>query len=334
MAHKVTLLAGESGESTNHVDEVLRVLAATGVRIDWERHELRGHEITEAFVDSALKTRRVLMPWLHGRRHERRPAPIIQARRALNAYVNVRPVSSLPKVGERFQNVDVIVVREVTEDVYTSLEHETIQGIFEGLKVTTEQACERVARHAFELAKNLGRKRVTIVHKSNIMKKSDGLFLRTCQRVAEEYPEITCDERIVDALCMQLTMYPERFDILVCANLFGDIVADLASGLVGAKANCPSMNIGEDDVRIYSVGHGDMLDIANSDAGNPMSLLLSGVRLLQDIGETDAATRLKNGLFQCLESGRLPLALDGEETLVSFCDAVIQAIQQQPERAS
>lgn len=327
MAHKVTLLAGEAGEPTTHVDHVRRVIEATGVAIDWDVHYLRGHDLTEAFLESARSTKRVVMPWLHGRRDEGRPAPIIQARRALNAFVNVRPVSSLPRIGERFSNVDVIVVRETTEDIYTSLEHETISGIFEGLKVTTEQACERVARHAFELARTQGRKKVTIAHKSNIMKKSDGLFLSTCQRVAEDYPDILCDERIVDALCMQLTMYPERFDVLLCANLFGDIVADLVSGLVGATANCPSMNIGEHDVRIYSVGHGDRLEIANGPEGNPMSLLLSSARLLLELGEERAATHLRHALFYCLETGRSPISVGGGETLSSFCDAIIHELQ-------
>lgn len=333
MKHQVTLLTGESGDATTHVDEVLRVIAATGVDIEWQIHGLRGHELTEAFVDSALSTRRVLMPWLQGRRDEGRPAPIIQARRALNAFVNVRPVASLPKVGSRFKDVDIIVVRETTEDIYTSLEHETITGIFEGLKVTTEQACERVARNAFDIARQFGRKKVTIAHKSNIMKKSDGLFLRTCQRVAEEYPDIQCEERIVDALCMQLTMYPERFDVVVCANLFGDIVADLVSGLVGGKANCPSINIGEDDVRLYSVGHGDRINIANSDEGNPTSLLLASVRLLRDLNENEASQRLRDAISACLDSGKLPRAVGGEETLSSFCDAVIEQLQS-PGKAS
>lgn len=327
MKHQVTLLTGESGDPTTHVDEVLRVLAATGVEIEWQAHGLRNHELTEAFVDSALKTRRVLMPWLRGRRDEGRPAPIVQARRALGAFVNVRPVATLPKIGERFNEVDIIVVRETTEDIYTSLEHETLTGIFEGLKVTTEQACERVARHAFELARQFGRKKVTVAHKSNIMKKSDGLFLRTCQRVAEDYPDIECDERIVDALCMQLTMYPERFDVLVCANLFGDIVADLVSGLVGGKANCPSINIGEDDVRVYSVGHGDWIDVANSDEGNPMSLLLAASRLLRDLGEEAAGQRLRDAVSSSLEAGRLPRAVGGDQTLSGFCDVVIEALK-------
>lgn len=326
MTHAVTLLAGEAGEDTTHIDHVVRVIDATGVSIDWQRHALRNHELTEAFVENAQETQTVLLPFLRGRRDEGRPAPIVQARRAFNVYANVRPVHSLPKVGERFKNVDLIVVRETTEDIYTSLEHESIKGMFEGLKVTTELACERIARHAFELARERGRKRVTIVHKANIMKMSDGLFLRTAQRVALDFPDIEVEDRIVDALTMQLTMYPERFDVLLCANLFGDIVADLAAGLVGAEANCPSVNVGLDGVRIYTVGHGDDLERANSPDGNPMSLMFAGILMLRDLGERAAADRLMNAVIACLESGKRPLAVGGDETLSSFCDAVIAAL--------
>lgn len=326
MSHAVTLLAGEAGEATTHLDHVVRVLNATGVAIDWHTHTLRNHELTEAFVDSATETRTVFLPFLRGRRDEGQPAPIVQARRAFNVYANLRPVHSLPKVGERFKNVDLVVVRETTEDIYTSLEHESIKGMFEGLKVTTEVACERIARHAYELARAQGRKKVTIVHKSNIMKMSDGLFLRTAQRVAQEYPEITTEDRIVDALCMQLTMWPDRFDVLLCANLFGDIVADLAAGLVGGLANCPSVNVGTDGVRIYTIGHGETLAGANSDRGNPMSLLFAGILMFRDLGETAAADKLMGAITRCLEADRRPLAVGGTETLASFCDAVIEAL--------
>lgn len=326
MTHAVTLLAGEAGEATTHLDQVVRVIDATGVSIDWQRHTMKNHELTEEFVENAKKTKRVLLPFLRGRRDEGKLAPIIQARRAFQIFANERPVHSLPNVGERFQNVDLIVVRETTEDIFTSLEHESIKGMFEGLKVTTEAACERIARHAFELARTQGRKKVTIVHKANIMKMSDGLFLRTAQRVALDFPEIEVEDRIVDALTMQLTMWPDRFDILLCANLFGDIVADLAAGLVGGLANCPSLNIGADGVRLYSVGHGVDLEKSNSDEGNPMSLLFAGVLMLRDLKEEEAADRLMAAIDQCLRANKRPIAVGGQETLSSFSDAVIAAL--------
>lgn len=327
MAHPVTLLPGEAGESTRFVDETLRILEATGVEIDWEVHPTRNHELTEAFVDSARETGVVLLPFLRGRRDEGLPAPIVQIRRAFNVFANIRPVHSLEGFADRFTGVDVMVVRETTEDIYTSLEHESIKGMFEGLKVTTEAACERIARYGFDLASRMGRKKVTTVHKANIMKKSDGLFLRTAQRVAEDYPEIEHEDRIVDALCMQLTMYPERFDVLLCANLFGDIVADLAAGLVGGRANCPSVNVGQDGVQIFTVGHGDALSIANSDSGNPMSLLFSAVLMFREIGEHKAADRLMDAVQRCLTAGVLPMASGGNATLREFSDAVRERLQ-------
>jgi|SRR5690554_2122810 len=326
MTHAVTLLTGEAGEETTHLDHVVRVIDATGVNIDWQRHTLRNHELTEAFMENAQETKMVFLPFLHGRRDERKPAPIVQARRAFNAYANLRPVHSLPNVGKRFKDVDIVVVRETTEDIYTSLEHESIKGMFEGLKVTTEVACERIARHAFTFAREHGRKKVTIVHKANIMKMSDGLFRSTAERVALDFPEIEVEDRIVDALTMQLVMYPERFDVLLCANLFGDIVADVAAGLVGGLANCPSVNVGMDGVQIYSVGHGNELVHANSEKGNPMSLLFSGILMLRDLGEESAADRLMQAITSCLEADKRPLAVGGDETLSSFCDAVIAAL--------
>lgn len=327
MRHTVTLLAGEAGESTTHLDNVIRTIDGTGVAIDWQRFWLKDHLLSDDFVAAGKASKNIFMPFLRGLRDQGQPAPIVQARRAFDVYANVRPVRSLPKVEERFHDVDFIVVRETSEDIYTSLEHESVKGMFEGLKVTTAHACERIARFAFERAKQEGRKKVTIVHKANIMKMSDGLFLRTAQKVAEEFPEIQVEDRIVDALCMQLTMWPESFDVVLCANLFGDIVADLGSGLVGGPANCPSVNIAADDVHIYTVGHGDDLTVANSEDGNPLSLLLAGTLLLQHVGEDAAAQRLDRAIMHCLENQIVPRAVGGSHGLKSFCDAVIDALQ-------
>lgn len=326
MSHAVTLLAGEAGEATTHLDHVLRTIDATGVAIDWQRHWLNDHQLPEDLVDEVRKTRVMFMPFLQGLRDEGKPAPIVQARRTFGVFANLRHSRSMPGLGGRFKDVDLVVIRETTEDIYTSLEHESIKGMFEGLKVTTQAACERIARHAFEHARATGRKKVTIVHKSNIMKKSDGLFLATARKVAEEYPDIVAEDRIVDALCMQLTMWPEDFDVLLCANLFGDIVADVGAGLVGGLANTPSVNIGDDDVRIYTVGHGDNLQHYNSDAGNPTSLLITACHMLRDLGEDAAAERLEDALATCLDAGKCPVSVGGTLGLADFCDAVIAAL--------
>ena len=322
MAHDVTLLPGEAGGNPRILDATLELIAATGVEIAWDVHPTRDHELTDAFLASARRTGLVLLPFLRGKRDVGLPAPIVQIRRALGCYANVRPVHALPGLNERFPELDVIVVRETSEDIYTGFEHESVKGMFEGLKVTTEAACERIARYAFELARAQGRRKVTTVHKSNIMKKSDGLFLRTAQRVATEYPDIEHDERIVDALCMQLVMYPERFDILLCANLFGDIVADLAAGIGGGRGNCPSMNHSSEGVRIFSVGHGDDLDVENSERANPMSLLFSSVLMLRELGEADAADRLMAAVTGALEAGVRPVLSGGSADLATFSAAV------------
>src|SRR5690625_97267 len=326
MRHAVTLLAGEAGEATTHIDHVVRTIDATGANIDWKRHTLKDHQLSDELKADVRQTRTMFMPFMQGLRDEGKPAPIVQARREFGVFANHRPSKSLPGIGGRFEGVDLVVVRETTEDIYTSLEHESIKGMFEGLKVTTRAACERIARHAFEYAQKTGRKKVTVVHKSNIMKKSDGLFLATAREVAKEFPDITVEDRIVDALCMQLTMWPDAFDVLLCANLFGDIVADVAAGLVGGLANTPSINVGQDGVRIYTVGHGKDLAQYNSEAGNPTRLLITAAIMLRELGETAAAERLENALRSCLADGKKPLSIGGDLSLAAFCDAVIQAM--------
>lgn len=327
MRHAVTLLAGEAGEATTHIDHVVRTIDATGAPIDWHRHTLNDHQLPQALIDDVRATRVMFMPFMQGLRDQGKPAPIVQARREFGVFANLRPSKSLPGVGGRFDGVDLVVIRETTEDIYTSLEHESIKGMFEGLKVTTRAACERIARHAFEYARESGRKKVTVVHKSNIMKKSDGLFLATARDVAKDFPDIAVEDRIVDALCMQLTMWPEDFDILLCANLFGDIVADVGAGLVGGLANTPSVNVGEDGIQIYTVGHGEDLARYNSEAGNPTSLLISAEIMLRGLGENAAADRLEKALRSCLADGKQPLSVGGKLPLATFCDAVIDAMK-------
>ena len=220
---------------------------------------------------------------------------IVRLRKALDCFANLRPIQTVPGLPSRLLDVDILVVRESTEDIYAQLEHESIPGVFESLKVTTRAACERIARFAFETALAKNRKKVTIVHKANIMKKSDGMFLTVARTVAEDYPSIEVDDCIVDALCMKLVLHPEWFDVLLCGNLFGDIVSDLGAGLVGGRRNCPSVNIGP-NTAVFTTGQvsSDALDI---------SLLRSTILMLAHIGEQNAASRLQQALQVALKEG-------------------------------
>ncbi|MCA9618400.1 MAG: NAD-dependent isocitrate dehydrogenase [Myxococcales bacterium] len=324
MAHAVTLICPSmaSGESQSPVASgVTRAIAATGVEIEWQRVGWQPNDIG-AVVARIRETGHALLPYLAFDRSRGEAAPIVSLRRALSVWGNIRPVECVPGLKTRHPAVDILVVRETTEDIYASLEHESIEGVYESLKVTTKAACERIARHAFELARARGREKVTIVHKANIMKKSDGLFLSTGRRVAEEFPDIEVEDMIVDALCMKLVLSPQRFDVLVCANLFGDIVADLCAGLVGGSHNSPSINIA-DGARVYTVGHGDPADVALTERASPTSLFFAAVLMLRDLGENGAADRLMKATSDALEQGHVPLALGGSATTTAFADAVV-----------
>ncbi|HHH28164.1 MAG TPA: NAD-dependent isocitrate dehydrogenase, partial [Polyangiaceae bacterium] len=290
MAHPVTLIPGFTPDDTPLTRAVAEVVAATGTDIAWKRSGLDGGVGDQVLADIKA-TGRALMPYVPVDRSRGAVPPIVELRRKLGVWGNLRPIETVPGLGGRHPDVDILIVRETTEDIYANLEHESIDGVYESFKVTTAKACERITRHAFELARRRGRKKVTIVHKANIMKKSDGLFLRTGQEVAEDFPDIEVEDVIVDALCMKLTLHPEWFDVVVCANLFGDIVADLCAGLVGGVPNCPSLNVA-DGANIYTVGHGDEPDVANTEKASPTSLFFSAVLMLRDLGENEAADKL------------------------------------------
>lgn len=325
MAHTVTLIPGyESQDDTPLTTAVIRMLEATGVAFDWKRACLDGSACGDVLT-SVKETGRALMPYIPVDRARGDVPPIVQLRRELGVFANLRPVQSMPGLAKRHPDVDVLVVRETTEDVYANLEHASIEGVYESIKVTTEAACERIARHAFELARRMKREKVTVVHKANIMKKSDGLFLRVGRRVAEDYPSVEMEDVIVDALCMKLVLRPSDFDVLVCANLFGDIVADLCAGLVGGGDNCPSVNIA-DDARIYTVGHGQSAEAAASAEASATSLLFAGILMLRDLGEPAAADRLMKAASDTLEAGVLPPSAGGTATAAVFADAVVSRL--------
>lgn len=320
MAYAVTLIPGDD-TGPEIAAATRRVIDALGVAIDWDEQPLDDGTIPDRVVESLVRTKVGLMAY-HRAPHTRNEQPaIVNLRRRLGMFANVRPVRSLPGVDSRHTDIDLVVVRETTEDIYAHLEHESIPGVFESLKVTTKAACERIARYAFEHARKNHRKKVTIVHKANIMKKSDGLFLKTARTVAEQFPDIVCDDVIVDALCMKLVISPSKFDVLVAGNLYGDIVADLCAGLAGGGTNSASINVSE-DTRVFASAHGDPVG-DGPDRGNSLSLLLPTVHLLRWIGEKPAGDRLKAAIDRALTEGVVPYALGGGAGCNGFADEVI-----------
>jgi isocitrate dehydrogenase (NAD+) len=322
----VTLVPGDYTGAENCA-AVREVLAASGADIAWEEHPAITGHITPEFLESALRTKTVLMGHHYGERVPGLPAPIVTLRRELGVFATLRPAKSIPALNPRHTGVDLVVIREATEDVYAGLEHETIPGVFESLKVTTHTACERISRFAFDWARRTGRNKVTIVHKANILKKSDGLFLRTALEVAEAYPDIAHEDVIVDALCMKLTMDPARFQTLLCGNLFGDIVSDLASGLVGGKWNSPSANVGPDGLTVFTTGHADPPANAGTGRNTPLGLLFASLLMLRDLGEAATADRIRDAIHDALGEGVLPYGVGGTATSAELTTAVIRRLE-------
>jgi isocitrate dehydrogenase (NAD+) len=247
----------------------------------------------------------------------------VRLRKTLDLYANLRPVKNLPAIASRFQGVDLVVVRENTEDLYSGLEHTVVPGVVESLKIITEYASTRIARFAFEYARRHGRKRVTAIHKANIMKLSDGLFLDCFRRVALDYSEIVADDRIVDAACMRLVMTPEAFDVMLLENLYGDIVSDLAAGLVGGLGLVPGANIGP-TIAVFEAVHGSAPDIAGTDRANPTALLLSAILMLRHMDLPDHADRVETALHATFAAGIRTPDVGGKAGTKEFARAVVE----------
>src|SRR5881394_1650719 len=306
--HKLTLLPGD-GIGPEVTASVVAILECAGVDIEWEKYFV-GSEAISRFGDPLPPE--VLESILRNKVALKGPVttPIgtgftsinVRLRKTLDLYANLRPVRTIPNIKTRFENVDIIIVRENTEDLYSDLEHEVVPGVVESLKIITERASTRIARFAFEYARTHGRKRVTAVHKANIMKMSDGLFLQCFRNVAKEYPNVEADDKIVDNLCMQMVMNPQQFDILLLENLYGDIVSDLAAGLVGGLGVVAGANIGENGA-VFEAVHGSAPDIAGQNKANPLALLQSAVLMLEHLGEMMAAKRVKDAIVRVLGSG-------------------------------
>jgi isocitrate dehydrogenase (NAD+) len=333
MTHTITLIPGD-GIGPEVTEAVVRILKASGVSIDWETHvagvlafERTGEALPVELIDSirrntvALKGP-VTTPIGHGF-----ASVNVGLRKALDLYANLRPVWNLPGVEARFQGVDLVIVRENTEDLYAGLEHEVVPGVVESLKIITERASTRIAHFAFKHAQRHNRRKVTSIHKANIMKLSDGLFIDCVRRAARDYIEIKYDERIVDAACMQLVMHPEQFDVLVLPNLYGDIVSDLCAGLVGGLGVVGAANLGT-DIAVFEAVHGSAPDIAGKNLANPTALLLSAVLMLRHIGEGEAADRIMAALGAVLTAKQVRTRdLGGTAGTLEFADAVARALQ-------
>jgi isocitrate dehydrogenase (NAD+) len=331
MTHKITLIPGD-GIGPEVTDAVVQILAATRVAIEWDRHdagviavERGGTPLPPELIQSIRRNAVALKGPVTTPVGEGFTSVNVGLRKGLDLYANLRPVWNLPSVPARFANVDLVIVRENTEDLYAGLEHQIVPGVVESLKIITEKASTRIGRFAFEYARKHGRKRVTAIHKANIMKLSDGLFLDSVRAVAKEFPEIAYDERIIDAACMQLVLTPERFDVLVLPNLYGDIVSDLGAGLVGGLGVVGAANLGP-ACAVFEAVHGSAPDIAGKGVANPTALLLSAVLMLHHIDETAAAGAVMQALGRVLTSGVRTRDLGGTATTREFADAVCKVL--------
>src|SRR6266852_3022111 len=297
MRHKVTLIPGE-GIGPEVAAATRRILEAAGVQIDWEEIEgrtdkttERGQLVNQLAVESVRRNRAALKGPMATAIAGGAPSINVGLRQALELYANLRPVKNLEGVKARVDGVDLVIIRENTEDLYAGLQHTVVPGVVESLKIITEKASTRIARFAFEYAQRKGRKKIHAIHKANIMKLSDGLFLTSTRQVAADYPEIEYKEMIVDNTCMQLVLDPHQFDVLLLPNLYGDVVSDLAAGLVGGLGVVPSANLGA-EAAIFEAVHGTAPDIAGKGIANPTAILMSGIMMLDHLGETAAAQRI------------------------------------------
>ena len=332
MTHTITLIPGD-GIGPEVTEAVVRILKASGVLIEWETHaagivafERTGQALPVELIDSIRRNKVALKGPVTTPIGQGFTSVNVGLRKALDLYANLRPVWNLPGIKARFQGVDLVIVRENTEDLYAGLEHEVVPGVVESLKIITEKASTRIAHFAFQHAKRHGRKKVTSVHKANIMKLSDGLFIDSVRRAAREYIDITYEERIVDATCMQLVMYPEQFDVLVMPNLYGDIVSDLCAGLVGGLGVVGAANLGA-EIGVFEAVHGSAPDIAGKHLANPTALLLSAVMMLRHIDEGTAADRIMAGLGTVLTAGSVRTRdLGGTASTLEFADAVCRVL--------
>jgi isocitrate dehydrogenase (NAD+) len=333
MAHRVTLIPGD-GIGPELAEATRRVLEATGIEFDWEYQAAgeamiaeHGTPLPDEVLESIRRNRVALKgpittPVGGGFRSAN-----VTLRQALGLYANLRPARSIQGLETRYDDVDLVIVRENTEDLYAGIEHMVGPDAAESIKIITRAASERIARFAFEYAVANGRRKVTAVHKANIMKLSDGLFLESCRTVAAEYAgRIEFEDRIVDNMCMQLVQKPELYDVLVLPNLYGDIVSDLCAGLVGGLGVAPGANIGT-EAAVFEPVHGSAPKYAGLDKANPTALILSGVLMLRHLGYPDVADNVERALREVIADGRaVTYDLGGTAGTAAFADAIIDRL--------
>jgi isocitrate dehydrogenase (NAD+) len=329
MAHRITLIPGD-GIGPEITSAVTRIIKAAGVQIEWEEHvagqaalDKFGQTLPDELLESIKQNKVGLKGPITTPVGKGFTSVNVGLRKALDLYANLRPVRALPNVPCRNPGLDLVVVRENTESLYSGIEHEIIPGVVESLKIITEKASTRIARFAFAYARSEKRKKITAVHKANIMKLSDGLFLRCFEEIGKLYPGIERQSMIVDNASMQLVMRPEQFDILLCENLYGDIVSDLCAGLIGGLGLVPGANIGEKGA-VFEAVHGSAPDIAGKGIANPTALLQSAILMLNHIEERAAATQIESAMLKVFEEGQVRTRdIGGSASTDEFADAII-----------
>jgi isocitrate dehydrogenase (NAD+) len=333
MAYKITLIPGD-GIGPEVTQATVRILEATGVKFEWETF-MAGAEAFEKYHEYIPKELTESIERTHVGLKGPVTTPIgggfasinVALRQQFELYANFRPIRNLPHIPTRYPDVDLIIVRENTESLYSGIEHEVVPGVVESIKIITEKASTRIARFAFEYARKNKRKKIHAIHKANIMKLSDGLFLRCARNVAKDYPEITYGEHIVDNTCMQLVMNPYQYDMLVMDNLYGDIISDLCAAFVGGLGFVPSANLG-DQCAIFEAVHGSAPDIAGKNLANPTALLRSALLMLRHLGEYDAALKIRGALENVYRTReKLTRDVGGKAGTSEFADFIIEAME-------
>jgi isocitrate dehydrogenase (NAD+) len=334
MAHKITLIPGD-GIGAEITGAVVRIIEASGVEIEWESFiagaealSRYGDPLPEPVLESIKRNRIALKGPLTTPVGTGFTSVNVRLRKTLDLYANLRPVRNLPGLVTPFGDLDLVVVRENTEDLYSGIEHVVVPGVVESLKIITEKASTRIARFAFEYARSENRKKVTAIHKANIMKLSDGLFLECFRKVASEYPDIVADDKIVDNACMQLVMKPQQFDVLLLENLYGDIISDLAAGLVGGLGVVPGANIGELGA-VFEAVHGSAPDIAGKNIANPTALLQTAIMMLRHLGERSAADLIARAMIHTLAEKKVRTRdLGGTASTTEYTEAVVASMRE------
>jgi isocitrate dehydrogenase (NAD+) len=331
--HRITLIPGD-GIGPEVTQPTLEIIKAAGVNIEWETHlagaaalKKHGTTLPQPLMDSFAKNRIALKGPVTTPVGEGFASVNVELRQSFNLYANLRPIKNLPGVPARYQNVDLIIVRENTEGLYSGIEHEVVPGVMESLKIITEKASTRIAKFAFNYARANGRKKVAAIHKANIMKLTDGLFLQCARNVAVKYPKIGFGDLIVDNACLQLVLDPSRLDVLLLENLYGDIVSDLAAGLVGGLGVVAGANLG-DTHALFEPVHGSAPDIKGKKIANPTAMVLAAVMMLDHIGERRGAKRIFDALETVLLKGEhLTPDLNGRGGTAQFANAIMREIE-------